>query len=88
MRETNGSKIAEIVQAVSVEDNVNNGVAKARFAGEAKISVPMLEKLLSNKRASQNTQERIIEAARQRGLDLLLDEAFPLTKDQRKSKAS
>lgn len=56
----------DIVYQVSRQDKVNQGVAKARLAGEAIMSVPSLERLMRGEHASAGQQLNVIKAAKAR----------------------
>lgn len=76
MKRTDGHQMTEVIHAVCRQDKVNSGVAKARFAGEAKYSVPSLERLLRGERASTDIQLQTMKAIRGRGINVKAEELF------------
>lgn len=80
MRATNGQKIYALVFAVAKQDSINQGVAKARLAGEASYSVALLEKLMRGVHTSEFNQVRTVDAAKARGLKFEMDDLFPSIK--------
>jgi hypothetical protein len=65
---TNAAKLRELIHRVAEQDNVNTGVAKARFAGEANYSVPSLERMMRGEIASPDHVESTIRAVKARRL--------------------
>lgn len=77
MRATDAHKVLELVHAVADMDNVNPGVAKARLAGEANFSVPLLERLMRGESVSPAAQVRLLGACQARALSFTMDDLFP-----------
>lgn len=78
MRHANGDKFTEMIQKIARLDRVNVGVAKARFAGEAKYSVPSLERLMRGGAASEGVRKRTLSAVIARKLDFSENDLFAL----------
>lgn len=51
---TNPAKFDELIRELAKKDEINRGVAKARFAGQANYSVPSLERLMRGESASDD----------------------------------
>jgi hypothetical protein len=73
---TNAAKLRELIHRVAEQDDVNLGVAKARFAGEANYSVPSLERLMRGEIASPDHVESTVRAVKARKLKFTKAELF------------
>ena len=68
MSNTIAELVTDLIYQVSVMDKVNMGVAKARLAGEAVMSVPSLERLQKGHVPSPSHQAGLLKAASARKL--------------------
>jgi hypothetical protein len=78
MRTTDGTRISNLIYEIVGMDKVTFGTAKARFAGEAKYSVPTLERLMRGQTTSEENQKNTLTAARAWKFPVKLEELFPL----------
>lgn len=85
---TTAQMVMDLVYQVSVQDGVGMGVAKARFAGEAIMSVPSLERLMRGEKASPQHKQGILSAASARRLKFSKDKLFSTRANEKSTRAS